>query len=68
MHCRYTSRCVFIKFSPPALDIKMVDNQKFPPLLNDASKAVGAIIALREKFVNNWEGDTSLCCFGFHKR
>ena len=50
-HLNYTSRCVFIKFSPPALDIKIVDNQKLPPLLNDASKAVGAKIALGEKFV-----------------
>ena len=49
--CRYISRNVLIEFGHPCLDLSMVEYAGLPPLLKRVSGAVGHIIRLGKRFV-----------------
>jgi hypothetical protein len=50
LHCRYLSRCLLVEFKPPSIDIAMSSYSQLPPLLDQATSAIGLLISLGEAF------------------
>ena len=54
---RYTSRSLLIEFDAPCLDIPMLEYAKLPQLMEKSSSAVGIIISLGERFMEEGIGE-----------
>ena len=52
-HYKYTFRSLLIEFASPCLDISMLEYAKFPALIENSSSAMGLIISLEARFIEN---------------